>query len=250
MLKRIRSFFTIWITAILIIPKSAAGAEIKVLSDNPLAPALTRFADSFRREKGHEVTFVFGLSRVIHKKVIDGESGDVLIIQPRFVDELVKAGKIVAGQHPIIGRIGIGLYGRADSPAEDTSTPDALKRVLLKADTIVLNNVDSGNEFVKVLDQLSIADAVKNKIVRTSPPEVPTRILQGKANDIGVRTVSLIIADKRFKLIGVLPPEFQSYIVYTAAPMVSSQSREPAAEFIRFLGLPETKKEFAAFGVN
>ena len=32
--------------------------------------------------------------------------------------------------------------------------------------------------------------------------------------------------------------------------MVNSQSRERAKEFIDFLGLPETKKELAAAGVN
>jgi molybdate transport system substrate-binding protein len=250
MTMRVRGFFAVWMTAIFIGPGVAPAAEIRVLSDGPLALALTRVADSFKRDKGHEVTFVFGLSPVIHKKVIDGESGDVVIIQPNFVDELVKAGKVVAGQLPIIGRIGIGLFGRSDVPSEDTSTPEALKQVLLKTDTLVFNNVASGNAFAKILDQLSITEEIKSKITRTTPADVIVRILQGRGNDIGVYPVSLIIADKRLKLIGVLPSEFQSYIAYTAVPMVNSQSRELANEFIHFLGLPETKKEFAAAGVN
>lgn len=250
MQKHIRGFFAICVTAPLTISGAAHPAEIKVLSDGPLAPALTQIADTFRREEGHHLKFVFGLSPVIHKKIVDGESGDVVIIQPEYVDELVRAGKIVAGNHPIIGRVGIGLLGRADAPAQNTSTPDALRQVLLKADSIVFNNVASGNAFAKVLDQLSIIAAIRSKITRASPAEVPMRILQGKGNDIGVGTVSLIIADTRLKLIGVLPPEFQSYITYTAAPMVNSPSREAADAFVRFLGLPETRRVFAAAGVN
>jgi ABC-type molybdate transport system substrate-binding protein len=69
--------------------------EVKVLSDGPLEPALTELAESFRTESGHTLTFVYGLSPVIHKKVLDGEVADVVIVQPNFIDELVTAGKLV-----------------------------------------------------------------------------------------------------------------------------------------------------------
>ena len=52
---------------------SANAAEIKVLSDGPLEPALTKVAETFRRESNHTLTFEYGLSPVIHKKVLDGE---------------------------------------------------------------------------------------------------------------------------------------------------------------------------------
>ena len=248
--KRIRLLLAIGIATILSVPGPAHPAEVKVLSDEPLAPALVRIAEAFRRDSGHEVKFVFGLSPVIHKKIIDGESGDVLIIQPDFVDELEKAGKIVAGQHPVIARVGIGLFGRADAPAENTSTPEALKQVLLKADSLVFNNVASGNAFAKVLERLGVADAIKNKITRTSPSEVIARVLQGKGHDVGVGTITLIIADKRLKLLGALPSELQSYIAYTAAPMTNAQQPETAKAFIRFLASPQSKDTFVAAGAN
>lgn len=52
---------------------AANTAEIKVLSDGPLEPALAKIAETFRRESNHTLTFVYGLSPVIHKKVLDGE---------------------------------------------------------------------------------------------------------------------------------------------------------------------------------
>ena len=60
-------------------------------------------------------------------------------------------------------------------------------------------------------------------------------IVQGKGNDIGVYPVTFILADKRLKLIGELPSEFQSYLVYAAALMTGAQSPDAATEFIRFL---------------
>ena len=80
---------------------SAVTAEIKVLSDGPLEPALTKIAETFRRESNHTLTFEYGLSPVIHKKVLDGEVADIVLIQPNFIDELVQAGKLLPAQHPV-----------------------------------------------------------------------------------------------------------------------------------------------------
>ncbi len=250
MSKRIHVLLTTWILALLAGPGHPHAAEIKVLSDSPLAPALGRIADAFHRDSGHEVKFVFGLSPVIHKRVSDGETGDILIIQPNFINELIAAGKIVAGQYPTIARVGIGLFARADATAPDVSTVAAFKQALLEADALIFSNVAAGNYFATVLERLGIAEAVKSKITRASPPDVVARIVEGKGKDIGVMVVSMIIADKRLKLIGALPSEFQNYLVYAAAPMVNSQSPEAAREFIRFLALPQSEKEFVAAGVN
>jgi len=240
---------TILTIALLGAPGGTHAAEIKVLSDSPLAPALRRITDAFQRDSGHEVKFVFGLSPVIHKMVRDGETGDVIIIQPNFINDLVGAGKIVAGQYPTIARVGIGVFTRADADAPDVSTVAAFKQALLDADALVFSNVAAGNYFATVLERLGI-EAVKGKITRASPPDVVARIVEGKGNDIGVMVVTLIIADKRLKLGGMLPSEFQSYLLYVAAPMVNSQAPEAAKEFIRFLALPQSKKEFVAAGAD
>ncbi len=245
-----RPFSVIWIALWFGISSGAQATEIKVLSDGPLRPALTSIAQVFQRDSGHQVKFEFGLSPVIHKKVIDGEPADVVIIQPNFIEELVKAGKLASGEHPIIARVGIGLMMRAGSLTPDISTAESLKRALLNADSLVFSNVAAGNAFAKVLERLGIADAVKGKITRTAPAEVITRIVQGKGNDIGVGTTTLILADQRLKLVGPLPGALQSYLVYAAAPTVSGQQSEPAKLLIRFLASPATKAQFAAAGVD
>ena len=94
----------VWLSFLIFSSAVAGAAEVKVLSDGPLEPALVGIAEAFCRDSGHEVKFVFGLSPVIHKRMVDGEAADVVIIQPDFIDELVKAGKVAAGEHPVIGR--------------------------------------------------------------------------------------------------------------------------------------------------
>ena len=227
-----------------------AQEKLRVLSDGPLRPALLQIGEAFRRDTGHELEFTFGTSPVVHKKVADGEAADVLIIQPNFIDELVKAEKVLPGEHPVIGRVGFGLTMRADAPATAITTTEALKHALLSADSIIFNNVASGNYFAKVLDRLNIADKVRTKIVRVDPSVVFERVLQGTGKDIGVGTITQIIATKGLKLVGQLPAEIQSYIVYAAAPMTSARYSQAAKTFISFLTSPAAKAAFAETGVE
>jgi hypothetical protein len=46
-----------------------------------------RSAD-YIRASGHNVKFVFGLSPAIHKMVTEGQTADVVITQPNFINEL------------------------------------------------------------------------------------------------------------------------------------------------------------------
>ena len=228
----------------------AEAATVKVLCDGPLEPVLPAIGEAFKKKTKHQVEFVFAPSPVIHKRIMDGESADVVIVQPNFLAELASTGKVDAGDHPAFGRIGVGLAARADAPSRDIKTADALKQVLLKADTIVFNNVASGNQFAKVLDRLGIAEEVKAKVVRTEPGKMYEPILNGSKDDIAAGTVTQIRADKRLKLIGQLPAELQTYLQYAAIPMTGAPNMKAAVEFVRFLFTPAVKAQLAAAGVE
>ncbi len=251
-MKRLFCVLTVVCALGLITVHSPARAQekIKVMSDGPLRPAFEQITEAFRRETGSQLEFVFGTSPVVHKKVADGEAADVLIIQPNFIAELVKAGKVVPGEHPVVGRVGFGLAVRADAPARDISTTEAFKQTLLNADSLIFNNVASGNYFAKVLERLGIAEAVKVKVIRLDPIAVNERVIQGKGADIGVGVIPLINTTKGLRLLGPLPTEIQSYIVYVAAPMTSSTSPQAGKAFIKFLANPAAKAAFAANGVE
>ncbi len=229
---------------------AAQAATIKVLCDGPLAPALPAVGEAFRKKTGHTIEFAFAPSPVIHKRITDGESADVVIVQPNVLAELAAKGKVDMGDHPAFGRVGIGVAARAGAPARDIKTPDALKQALLRADMIVFNNVASGNQFAKVLERLGIADDVKTKVVRTEPAMMYEPILDGSGDDLAVGTITQIRADKRLKLIGALPAELQSYLYYAAVPMTGTPNMKPAVEFVRFLLTAAVKAQLAATGVE
>jgi molybdate transport system substrate-binding protein len=246
MAKHVRIVLGIYIAVLMGLPRMAHSAEVKVLSDGPLEPALTQIAEAYHRQTGNTVKFGFGLSPVIHERVIDGESADVVIIQPNFIDELVKAGKLALGDHPVVARVGIGLFVRVGT------APEALEQTLLSADALIFSNVAAGKYFATVLERLGISEALKNKVMRASPADVVTRIVQGQGNDIGVGTITLILIlkDRRLKLVGPLPSELQSYLVYAAAISSNAQSPTAGRDFIDFLASADTRAAFTAAGAN
>ena len=151
---------------------------------------------------------------------------------------------------PIFGRVGVGLGNRIDSPAHDISTPERLRQTLLGADMLVFNNVMSGNAFAKILERLGIADAIKQRIVRTSPLGIFDPVLKGKGDDIAAGTMPLIATTPGIKLLGPLAGDLQSFLSYTAVLMINSEQRDAAEQFIQYLSSTEAKSALTANGVN
>ncbi|MGN6749457.1 MAG: molybdate ABC transporter substrate-binding protein [Xanthobacteraceae bacterium] len=226
------------------------AAELKVMGDAPLGPALSKIADLYRQETNTQVDLFLAPSPVVKQKIETGEAADIVIVQPDFVDELAKAGKVVAGDRPIIGRVGIGLGTRSDRPAWDISTPEKLKLSLIGVDILSFNKVQSGNYFATVLERLGIAEILKPKIVRTAPTEIFEPVLKGTGNDVAAGTIPLIVTSPGIRYLGPLPGDLQGYLTYTTALLKTTQQREADETFIRFLTSSKTKDTLTANGVN
>lgn len=226
------------------------AAEIKVMSDSPLQPALTKVVDLYRQQTHNQVSLLFDPSPTVKKRIENGEAADVIIVQPDFAEALTKSGNVRGGDRPIIGHVGVGIGNRIDSPAYDISTAKKLKNVLLGADLIVFNSVKSGQAFESALERLGIAETLKPKIVRTTPNGIFEPVLNGKGNIIVVGTIPLIATTPGIKLLGPLPGDLQSTLTYTAVLMTNTTQRQTAEGFIKFLVSPEAKESFAANGAK
>ncbi|HUB16637.1 MAG TPA: substrate-binding domain-containing protein [Acetobacteraceae bacterium] len=232
------------------LPAAAQVPELKVMADSPLGPALSKVADLYHQETGTQVELVLAPSPVVKQRIEAGEAADVVLVQPDFAEELAKSGKVTAEDRPMIGRVGIGLGARSDSPEHDISTPEKLKQTLLGVDTLSFNKVKSGNYFATMLEHLGIAESLKPKIVRTSPNGIFEPVLKGHGNDVAAGTIPLIETTPGIKYLGPLPGDLQDYLTYTAAPLTNTRQRNAAENFIRFLTSSKAKGTFTANGVN
>ncbi|SAL83172.1 ABC molybdate transporter, periplasmic ligand binding protein [Caballeronia choica] len=248
-LKRV-SLSTFLAVSLSMFTATVQAANIMVMSDSPLEPALTKVVDLYRQQTHNQVILAFAPSPVVKKRIEGGETADVVIVQPDFAEDLTKSGKVNAGERPIIAHVGVGLGNRKDAPAYDISTVEKLKNTLLGADLIVFNSVKSGQAFANTLERLGIAETLKPKILRTAPNDIFEAVLKGKGNDMVAGTIPLIATTPGIKLLGPLPGDLQSTLTYTAVLSANTLRRDSAERFIRFLMSPQATEIFAANGAK
>ena len=92
---------------------AANVAEIRVLCSSAFGPPLQELAPQFERATNRKVDATYGLTAVLKKQIEGGESFDLAVLTPTAIDDLIKAGKIVAESRTPLARTGLALAIRA-----------------------------------------------------------------------------------------------------------------------------------------
>src|SRR5580704_10174527 len=74
----------------------ADAAEVKVLTSVALTSALDELAPKFEQATGNKLKIGYSLIADIRKRIIDGETADVIILSRPAMDELQKQSKFAA----------------------------------------------------------------------------------------------------------------------------------------------------------
>src|SRR6476469_6317555 len=125
----------------------ANAAEIKVLTSVALTTALNELAPKFEQATGNKLNIGYSLIADIRKRILEGETADVIILSRPVMDELQKQDKFVPGSVANIAGTPVALAVRRGAPRPDVSTVDALKHTLLSAKSIVYADPSKGGAF-------------------------------------------------------------------------------------------------------
>src|SRR5215831_5873341 len=109
------------------------AAEIKVLTSVALTTALNELASKFEQATGNKLNIGYSLIADIRKRILEGETADVIILSRPVMDELQKQDKFVAGSVANIAGTPVALAVRRGATRPNISTVDALKHTLLNA---------------------------------------------------------------------------------------------------------------------
>lgn len=231
----------------------AQAAEIKVLSAGAVKGIVTELAETFRQETGHTIVLTSGTAGEIRQKVTAGDPADVIFVTDTVLEQLAAARLIVADTRVDIARTGVGVAVRTGAPLPDISTPEAFKRTVLAAKSIVhtdpARGATSGIHVAGVLQRLGIADAVKDKMVLWPGGYAAEALLTGQA-DLCIHQISEILPVKGVTLVGPLPRELQKITTYSAALSTRAAAPDAGRAFIAYVARPSFKTKFAAAGLN
>ena len=146
-------------------------------------------APQYERATGNKLTIGYSLIADIRKRMLAGETADVIILSRPVMDELGKKSKFAPGPIVNIAATPVAVAVRAGSPKPDISTVAALKQTLLAAKSIVYADPAkggaSGVDSAQVIDRLGIAKQLKPKTTLVPGAQSADVVARGEA-EIGV----------------------------------------------------------------
>jgi molybdate transport system substrate-binding protein len=229
------------------------AAEIKVLASVALTAALNELAPQYERATGNKLSLGYSLVADIRKRVLEGETADVIILSRPVMDELQKQDKVTPGSIADVVGIAVAVTARAGAPKPDISSADALKRTLLAAKSVVYADPAkgglSGVYFARVLDRLGIADQMKPKTVLVPGDQSAEVVAKGEA-EIGVAQTSEIVPVAGAELVGALPGDLNLVTVFSAGIGAGAKAPDAATSYVKFITGPTAAPVLKARGME
>jgi molybdate transport system substrate-binding protein len=203
----------------------------------------------FEAETRHQLTITVVETGEIRKRVLAGQNFDVIMVPSATADELEKAGKIMPGSAVQLTRVNFGLAAPIDGPKPDVTTPEALKRTLLAAKTVLITDPATGGisgvHFMDVLNKLGIADEMKSRLVPQSGGDFHAlRVARGEA-DLAVQAEHEIRCSKGAMFLPY-PAVFQQSVVFVGGIGSASGNVAAAKAYLHYVTGPETDNTYSA----
>jgi molybdate transport system substrate-binding protein len=222
-------------------PAPAGPATIRVLSSNGVKAAMEELKPELERATGHPLSIEFSTSAAFKSQIEKGEPFDVTILTPALIDDLVKQGKVAADGRVNVGRVGVGVGAKAGAPKADVSTTDALKKTLLNAKSVAFTAEGASRGTMdQAFERLGITKAMTPKFVPKGPGGGPPAVAAGEA-ELVLTLASEIAPEPGVQLLGLLPPEVQGYISFTAGRSANTTMADAANALLHQLSEPSAR---------
>lgn len=231
----------------------ALGADIRVMSGGAPQEALAVLVPQFEQQTGHKLAFTYAVISALQQKLAAGEKTDLVLMPVPAIDKLIQEAKLRAEGRAVLGGLGITVIVRQGAPLPDISTPESFRTTLLAARSVVHSTptaTPSGAHMKRVIEQLGIAEAMKDKIVYRPALDGGVDLVAKGEAEIGMYPTSEVIHVKGVMLVGPLPAPLQLNTVYGAAVAADNAAPAPAFAFIKFLSDPANRKVWKDAGFD
>ena len=233
---------------------TAGAADIRVFSSGAPAEVAKQLVAKFGQESGNRVLFTVANPAVIQQKLAAGETPDIVILPVPIIESLERAGVLRPGSRVDLARVGVGVVVREGAPLPDISSVEAVRKLLLAARSIVYPDPAGGGQtgpaLARMIAQLGVEDAVKPKLTLRQAITGGVELVARGEVEIGMFNISEVLPVKGVALVGPLPPQLQSYIVFAAAVRAGSAAPAPAQAFIEVMSAPAAREHWKAGGLE
>jgi molybdate transport system substrate-binding protein len=215
---------------------------VRILSTGAPKTGVSNCATAYGKQIGRVVEVSFVTAPELRRQVEAGEVEVDIIVSPiARMDGFEEGGHVVAGARALVGSVKAGVVVRDGAAVPDISSTDSLKAAILGASSVVYNEATSGQYIAQMMENLGIADAIADKVIRVpngaavmaylAESVVVDEIGFGQLTEIGVQVDKGVAV----KLVGPLPPEVENITTYVAGVFSKAADAEVAAGYLAFL---------------
>jgi molybdate transport system substrate-binding protein len=227
----------------------AHGAELRIFGSRVTRMIVEEIGPQFERTTGHRLVVLTDVAAVMKRRIETGEPFDLAVLVNFQTDELIRTGKLLADTRVDLMKAGIGVAVRRGAPIPDIGTVEAFKQTLLSAKSITYLKEGASTIYLdQLFKRLGIAEQLREKTVKPDTESVSEKVAAGEV-ELGIIVIPNILSVPGAQLVGPIPEEVQSYIVFTAAVAANSTNREAARDLVAFLRSPAAVATIKAKGM-
>ena len=224
----------------------ADAADLRVLSVGSVQIAAKALAADFTTATGQPVALTIVAPSEIGQKLA-GATYDMVICSVAAMEAMDKAGALRPGSRSPLSRVGIGVMVREGAPLPDVSTPEAFKKTLLAARSIVHGDPATPNQSgvvtMKILANAGVLDALKGKARAANLADGFAMVAKG---EVELALFNLVELPPGVRLVGPVPAPLQDYTSYETAVLAKGAAPDAAQAFIKLMTSAPARKTWEA----
>jgi molybdate transport system substrate-binding protein len=214
------------------------STPLTIISSMATRQVLTDLVAQYTQASGQGVTLesVGGVDAA--KRVQAGEPFDVVMLASNAIDQLMAAGKLVAGSRVDLVRSGVSVAVREGTSRPDVSSETALRQAVLDAQSLSYSTGPSGVALQKMFERWGIAEQIQDRIVQ-APPGVPVGSLVADGTvELGFQQLSELLHLPGITVVGPLPPEVQIITTFSAGISTTCERPDAARAMLAYMASP------------
>ena len=208
---------------------ACAQSEIMLLAPVPIREPLDKLIAGFEKKTNIKVKVTYGTGVSTRQDVAKGKAQDVTIMFSPFPEALA-TGNIVKSSSTTMAHLRLALAVKKGAAKPDISTPEAVKKTLVAAKSVITVDPAQGSVggvAMSVLQKLGITDLVKPKLkLVPGGGEVQTSVAKGET-EIALGPYVSDMRNPGLDVVGALPAQVATPIDVTG--FISTSAKDPKA---------------------
>ena len=184
------------------------------------------------------------------KRVQAGEAFDGVVLAAKAIDQLIDAGRVLAGSRIDLVHSGVAIAVRAGAPRPAVGSEDEVRDAVRQARSISYSTGPSGVFLAGLFERWGIAGQIAGRLVQ-APPGVPVGSLVASGEvELGFQQLAELIHLPGIDVIGPLPPAIQIVTTFSAGVAGTSTQPEATRALFEFLASPAAAAAKVANGFD